>query len=46
VLATTRYGAIEFPAMVRRGNVMAAQFHPEKSHRRGLALLARFVELT
>jgi len=43
VVATTRYGAVEFPSMIRRGNVMAAQFHPEKSHQRGLDLLTRWL---
>jgi imidazole glycerol-phosphate synthase subunit HisH len=44
VLATSTYG-IEFVAMVQRGNVMGAQFHPEKSHRFGMTLLANFAEL-
>jgi len=44
VLATSRYG-IEFTAMVQRGNVWGAQFHPEKSHRYGMALLSNFARL-
>lgn len=39
--ATAQHG-IEFTAMVRRGNVMGAQFHPEKSHRTGMAMLRDF----
>jgi glutamine amidotransferase len=41
VAGTCRYG-IEFPACLERGNVMATQFHPEKSQDDGLALLRRF----
>lgn len=41
VLATVRHG-IDFTAMVAHENVMGAQFHPEKSHRFGMALLRNF----
>lgn len=34
-----------FPAMVWRDNLMAAQFHPEKSQRVGLAMYANFAKL-
>jgi glutamine amidotransferase len=44
VWATTDYGAV-FPSAIGRGNVMGVQFHPEKSHRFGKALLERFVAL-
>jgi glutamine amidotransferase len=37
------YG-LEFPAGVESGNIFATQFHPEKSHRAGLAVLKNFVE--
>jgi glutamine amidotransferase len=44
VLATVRYGT-EFTAMIHRGNVWGAQFHPEKSHRYGMTLLRNFARL-
>jgi imidazole glycerol-phosphate synthase subunit HisH len=34
-----------FASIVQRGNVMGAQFHPEKSSRDGLALLGNFVRV-
>jgi glutamine amidotransferase len=34
-----------FAAMVARDNLMAAQFHPEKSQRVGLAMYANFARL-
>lgn len=41
-VATCDYGG-PVTAVVRRGNVVATQFHPEKSATVGLALLANFV---
>ncbi len=38
VLTTTRYGNIEFTSSVRRGNVIAFQFHPERSGPEGMAI--------
>jgi imidazole glycerol-phosphate synthase subunit HisH len=38
------YG-LEFDAAIQRGNVFGAQFHPEKSHRFGMALLKAFADL-
>lgn len=42
ILATAHYG-FDFPAMVARGNIIGAQFHPEKSHKFGMRLLANFI---
>lgn len=42
VWSTTDYG-IPFVSAVRRGNVFAAQFHPEKSQAKGLRLYANFL---
>ena len=44
VLATVEYGG-ELPCAVRRGNVFGVQFHPEKSHSNGIAILRNFSEL-
>jgi glutamine amidotransferase len=47
VLATANYG-YEFAAAIGRAHIAGTQFHPEKSHRYGLALLghfARFVSI-
>ncbi|HWR53204.1 MAG TPA: imidazole glycerol phosphate synthase subunit HisH, partial [Bryobacteraceae bacterium] len=44
VLATSHYG-YDFTSMLNRGNVWGAQFHPEKSHRFGMAMLRRFASL-
>jgi len=43
VLATATYG-IEFTAAAAHGHIIGTQFHPEKSHRYGMALVRHFVE--
>jgi glutamine amidotransferase len=44
VAAVTHYG-VTYPSVVERGNVLAVQFHPEKSGELGLALLRNWVTL-
>ena len=44
VVGWSEYGE-RFASIVQRGNVMAAQFHPEKSSLDGLALLRNFARL-
>lgn len=44
VLGITEYG-LPFASMIRLGNVMGAQFHPEKSHDFGKRILKNFAEL-
>jgi glutamine amidotransferase len=44
VLAHTTYGA-PFASLLGRGNLIATQFHPEKSGPFGLRLLGNFVEI-
>ncbi len=44
VLGATDYGA-SFPAAIERGNMMATQFHPEKSGKWGLQIYRDFARL-
>lgn len=43
ILTTTDYGC-EFVSSIQKGNIIATQFHPEKSGRPGLRLLQNFIE--
>lgn len=42
IVATVKYGS-ELPCIVRKGNIIGAQFHPEKSHSNGISLIKNFV---
>jgi len=42
LVGESEYG-IKFPCIVGRGNLIAAQFHPEKSHDLGLKIIENFV---
>lgn len=44
LLADSGYGRMRIPGLVRRDNVVGAQFHPEKSGEDGLQLLRWFKE--
>jgi imidazole glycerol-phosphate synthase subunit HisH len=44
VAARTRYG-IDFCAAIWRDNIVATQFHPEKSQDKGLAMLKNFSQM-
>lgn len=44
VIAVTEYGD-EFACAVNHGNIYGVQFHPEKSHQRGIQLLRNFADL-
>jgi glutamine amidotransferase len=41
-LATTQYAGVSFASVLGRDNIVATQFHPEKSGRAGLQLLENF----
>jgi len=43
ILATCRYG-IDFTAVIRRNNILATQFHPEKSQDNGIQVLRNFLK--
>lgn len=44
VVATCEYG-YDFVAAFAHGNIFGLQFHPEKSHRFGMAVMKRFLEM-
>ena len=45
VIAEASYAGVNFPAVVGIGNLMATQFHPEKSGPAGLRLYQNFIDL-
>jgi len=42
-VGTTEYAGVKFTAMVKKGNLWATQFHPEKSGRLGLELVKEWL---
>jgi glutamine amidotransferase len=46
IAGETTHGRQTIPVAIAQGNLMAVQFHPEKSADQGIKLLANFVKLT
>jgi glutamine amidotransferase len=46
VIATTTSYGIEFCSSIWKDNIVATQFHPEKSQAKGLAILKQFAAMT
>jgi len=44
LLCASEFGGIRFATVVRAGNAIGAQFHPEKSHRHGMAFLKGWMQ--
>lgn len=45
LIAFSNYGGVKIPGIVRRENIIGAQFHPEKSGEVGLQILKNFGEM-
>lgn len=45
VAARTEYAQIQFASVLRKDNLLATQFHPEKSGQAGMQLLRNFINL-
>jgi glutamine amidotransferase len=44
ILGKTTYGEIEICSMLHKGNIVATQFHPEKSSEYGIQMYRNFIE--
>lgn len=44
VLGTTEYGGQKFTSAISCGNLVACQFHPEKSQKKGLLFYSNFLK--
>ncbi|MFT4523207.1 MAG: glutamine amidotransferase [Bacteroidia bacterium] len=43
-MLTTKYGSTIFDSAIQNEHIFGAQFHPEKSHKHGMALLKSFAD--
>ncbi len=46
ILAETDYAGTIFPSIIKKGNILGTQFHPEKSGKVGLKMLDNFLNFT
>jgi imidazole glycerol-phosphate synthase subunit HisH len=44
VIATVDYGSYEIVSIVNQANIFGTQFHPEKSHKSGMAIITDFID--
>jgi glutamine amidotransferase len=44
IFATTKYGDNEFISIIKNENILAVQFHPEKSGKNGIKLIENFLK--
>lgn len=44
IMATTEYGG-QFTCAINRAHIYGVQFHPEKSHKFGMGLLRKFIDI-
>jgi imidazole glycerol-phosphate synthase subunit HisH len=44
IATTTQYAGLEFASSIQRGQIIATQFHPEKSQANGIQLLKNFAD--
>ena len=44
IFSTTQYGNIEFVSIIKSDNILAVQFHPEKSGKNGIKLIENFLK--
>jgi len=43
-ICESEFGGVRFTSVTRQGRALGAQFHPEKSHRHGMAFLSSWVQ--
>jgi glutamine amidotransferase len=44
ILSLTEYGNVEFCSSIKHDNIIGFQFHPEKSHKKGMKMLAMAID--